>query len=550
MTSSEQFGQISRRGLLKGAVAGVGLLSISALLEACGAGAPGPNRSTSPGASASVGVDTGKQVALLRVSLPGSLSCLYPGQESGILNYYVAAIATEGLVGVDSAGKLVPALASDFSRPDPKRYVYTLRQGAKFSDGSPVTVADVLHSIEMARDSKVSPSTASYWANLDKAAQTGANEVTLTTKSVDEAFGWLPSIADALWIMPKSYWQANSTRIGSAKAPLVGSGAYQVTSFAPDSHVELSRFDGWWGTAPKVAKIRFDFVSDDNTRLLAWQAHDADMSLNVPLAQANSWAGAANTRVVYEPDRSYVGLTFNLKAKPFDDVHVRKAIAHAIDRTSLVTDLLHGRAQVATALSTPEQFGGLWSPAEATQRLGAVPQYAFDIAQAKAELAKSSVPHGFSVDLSYPSTGSQLGTAALAFAATLKQIGITLNVKELAIEQWLADLGKSPALSYMWYFNTTGDPGELPKWFLQAGNPANYANASVAATMVKAVAEPDPATRASLLIDAQAAEAGDLAYLPLWWGQAATAFSDHIGVKDFSSYTLLTDWPTSLYAAQ
>jgi peptide/nickel transport system substrate-binding protein len=350
--------------------------------------------------------------------------------------------------------------------------------------------------------------------------------------------------------MPKAFWLKDKGKIGASTAKFVGSGPYQVASFVPDSHVELVRSEHWTGTAPKVARIRFNFVADDNTRLLAWQDKQAEMSLNVPLSQAARWAGSAQSRVVYEPDRSYVGLTFNLTAKPFDDPHVRRAVAYAIDRTSLVNDILKGKAQIATALSTPEQFAGVWSSSEAVSRLSAGPQYAFDLTKAKAELAQSSVPTGFTASLSYPNTGPQLGTAALAFAASLKQIGITLNVQELAIEQWLAALGKAPALSYMWYFNTTGDPGELPNWFLQTGNPANYKNATVQATMVKAAAESDPATRAALLLQAQAAEAADLAYLPLWWGQAATAFTDSIGVKNFSSYTLLTEWPGSLYAAK
>lgn len=552
-------GAYSRRGLFRAAATGVTILSVSALLEACGA-APStrPDRSSGSSgssgsagtSSADVGTDTGKEIDVLRVSLPGSLSNLYPGQESGILNYYVAGICMEGLVGVDTSGRIVPALAESFDRPSPKTYVYTLRSDARFHDGSPVTADDVLHSIEMARDAKVSPSTASYWADLDKAVKSGDNEITLTTKTVDEAFAWLPSNADALWIAPKAAWERSKGGLGTAQSPITGSGPYRVTDFAPDSHVEFTRVDTWWGGRPKVAKIRFEFIADDNTRLLAWRAGKADMSLNVPPAQAHQWESAAATRVVYAPDRSYTGLTFNLTAKPFDDVHVRRAIAHAVNRDAIVKNILRGRGQVATALSTPEQFGGLWTPEEATGRLAAVPQYEYDLEKAKQELARSSVPGGFTAALSYPNTGPQLGTAALAFAADLKKIGITLDVKELPIEQWLAELNEFPPLSFMWYFNTTGDPGELPSWFLGEGNPAKYDNAEVKAAMGKVSTESDPAKRAALLIEAQTAQAADLAYLPLWWGQAATAFGDAVGMRDFTSYTLLANWPALLYAAK
>ncbi|WP_405088287.1 ABC transporter substrate-binding protein [Microbispora sp. NBC_01389] len=550
MADVHERGVYSRRRLLKAAVTGVGVFSTAALLEACGAGSSSSNGTKPSNGSADAGADTGKGIEVLRVSLPGSLSNLYPGQESGILNYYVTGICMEGLVGVDAAGKIVPALASAFEQTSPTTFVYTLRPDARFHDGTPVTADDVLHSIEMAKDVKVSPSTASYWANLKKAEKTGDAEITLTAKTADVSFAWLPSNADALWIAPKALWDRAKTGIGTPQALPVGTGPYKVTSFVPDSYVEFERAGTWRGPEPKPAKIRFEFVPDENTRLLAWKAGKADMALNVPLAQSGQWESASDTRVVYAPDRSYAGLTFNVRAKPFDDVHVRKAIAHAVNREAVVAKILRGHGQVATAMSTPEQFGGLWTPQEAAAKLGGIPQYAYDLEQAKRELAQSSVPQGFSASLSYPNTGPHLGTAALAFAADLKKIGITLDVKELPIEQWLAELNDFPPLSYMWYFNTTGDPGELAAWFLGDGNPAQYTNKNIAATMAKADGEADPAARAQLLIDAQTTQAADLAYLPLWWGQAAVAFGSAVGIKDYSSYTLMADWPSQVYAAQ
>lgn len=550
MAETGERGRHTRRGFLRTAVTGMTVVSAAALLEACGATSSSPSGSRASGGDAAAGTDTGKEIEILRVSLPGSLSNLYPGQESGILNYYVAGICMEGLVGVDTSGKIVPALASSFERTSPTTYVYTLRPDAKFHDGTPVTAEDVLHSIERARDAKASPATASYWAGLAKAAKTGDHEITLTAKDPNEAFAWLPSNADALWIAPKAAWERAKNQIGTPQSLLVGTGPYKVTGFVPDSYVEFSRADTWHGTRPKIAKIRFEFVPDENTRLLAWKAGKADMALNVPLAQSRQWETAPGTRVVYAPDRSYAGLTFNTEAAPFDDVHVRKAVAHAVNRQAIVDRILRGHGQVATALSTPEQFGGLWTPQQAAGRLAAVPQYAYDLEAAKRELAQSKVPNGFGASLSYPNTGPHLGTAAQAFAADLKKIGITLEVKELPIEQWLAELNTFPALSYMWYFNTTGDPGELASWFLGEGNPAKYANETISATMAKATAESDPAKRADLLIGAQTAQAADLAYLPLWWGQAATAFSGAIGVRDYTSYTLLADWPQQVYAAR
>jgi len=536
--------QWMRRDVLRTGLIGAAGLSAAALLAACGARSSGG--ASSAGGSADAGTDSGAEIPVLQVALPGSLSNLYPGQEAGILNYYVAAICMEGLISVDPTGSIVPALASAVERPDARTFVYTLREDATFGDGSAVTVQDILYSIERAADPTNSPSTASYWADLDDAVASGTNQITLTSKSGAESFAWLPSTMAGLWVAPKSAWVAADGQIGTSSALLTGSGPYRVTEFAPDSHVEFERVDTWWGTTPKVATIRIDFIPDDNTRLLAWQAGEADFTLNVPLTAATQWEAAPQTRVVYIPDQSYVGLEFNTTQAPFDDPHARKAVAYAINREAIVSDILRGKGQVATALSTPEQFGGLWSADEATEQLATVPQYEYDLDKAKAELAQSATPTGFSVDLTYPNTGAHLGTAALAFAADLAKIGITLNVKEVTIEQWLAAAGAPVAFS--WYFNTTGDPGELISWYLAAGNPVGYTDKDVFSTVEQADTTQDPAERAALLIKAQSAQADDLAYAPLWWGQTAIALTDGFGISDFTSYTLLTAWPSAFYA--
>lgn len=538
---------ISRRTALQTGAGAAALASLAGLLAACGNGGKTPG-----GSSGSVGRPTGKPIKLLTVGLPGSLSNLYPGQEAGILNYYVAALVMEGLVYVDPSGSTRPAVASAWSRPDAETYVYTIREDAKFSDGTPVTVDDVLYSFEMARSAKASPSIASYYGAVKTIKQTGSREITVKLSSPSESFEWIPSSPGALFIAPKAFWQKNNGQIGTAQALLEGTGPYRVTSFQPDSHVRLELNDTWWGGKPKVEAIQINFISDDSARYLAEKSGAIQMSFNVPLDAVAQWQSLPGNRVLSVPDRSWAGLIFNLDTAPTSDIHVRRAIAHCIDRAAVVKELLHGQGQVATAISTPEQFVGVYSPQDASSRLAAVPQYDFSIAQAKAELAQSSVPHGFTTSLEYPNTGPQLGTAALSLASNLKQIGITLQVKEVTISQWLANLGapKQP-LRYMWYFNTTPDPAELVTYLLynKPANLAGYVNSQVDTLLGQATVELDATKRANLIIEAQKLAGADLPYLPLWWGRSLTSFSDHVGISDYSSYTFESPWASYLYSA-
>ena len=520
-----------------GAVAAAGAL----LLAACAS--PAPQNSTAP--------DTGAEIESITVALPGSLSSLYVGQESGILNYYIAAIAQEGLVSVDAQGGIQPGLAESWEQTDDVTYVYQLRDDAVFHDGTSVTADDVVFSLEQARDETSSPGLAYYLTNVDTVEKTGDSEVTITLTAPDAAFAANMSTGGAAFITSKAFWEEHDGKVGTPDALLQGTGPYKVTDFAPDSHVTFERVDTWWGELPAVKEITVNFVPDESTRLLAAQAGDVDVAFNVPLAQAAQWEGLDTMRVDYVNDLSYVGLYFNTGVAPFDDPKVRQAFAHAVDRDAYVERLLRGHGEAATAIMTPESLGSVHSPEKAREILASIPQWEFDLDAAKKALAASSVPDGFEAELLTPNTGPQLGTAAQALAQNLAEVGITLNVREVPIEEWLASLDASSdyGVNLMWYFSTLGDPAEVPSYLLGVGNPAAYDDAEVLDLLAQIGAESDPAARIDLLVQAETIQAEAAVNVPLWWGQSATAFAKDLGMDDYSSFAFISSWPTQLYRA-
>ncbi|MCC2033950.1 ABC transporter substrate-binding protein [Microbacterium allomyrinae] len=509
------------------------------LLAACSS--PAPETSTGP--------DTGAEIDHVTVALPGSLSSLYVGQEAGILNYYIASIAQEGLVSIDAQGRIQPGIAESWEQPDDVTYVYELRDDAVFQDGTPVTADDVVFSLEQARDETSSPGLAYYLTNVDTIEKTGDAEVTITLSEPDAAFAANMSTGGAAFITSKAFWEEHDGTVGTADALLLGTGPYQVTEFAPDSHVTFERVDTWWGELPKVKEITVNFVPDESTRLLAAQSGDVDVAFNVPLAQSQQWENLDTMRVDYVNDLSYVGLYFNTSIAPFDDPKVREAFAHAVDRDAYVEKLLRGHGEAATAIMTPESLGKVYDADAARDLLAEIPQWDFDLDAAKAALADSSVPDGFDVEILTPNTGPQLGTAAQALAQNLAEIGITLNVREVPIEEWLASLDASSdhGANLMWYFSTLGDPAEVPSYLLGAGNPAAYDNPEILDLLAQAGAEADPAARVDLLVQAESLQAEDAINIPLWWGQSATAFAKDLGMTDYSSFAFISSWPTQLY---
>lgn len=526
------------------AAAGAAAAASVLLLSACTTtAAPTPDKS--------VGADTGAEIDSIAVALPGSLSNLYVGQEAGILNYYIASIAQEGLVSIDAQGRVQPGLAESWEQTDDVTYVYELRDDALFQDGTPVTADDVVFSLEEARDETASPGLAYYLSGVDTIEKTGESEVTITLNAPDPAFSANMSSGGAAFITSKAFWEEHDGKVGTSDALLLGTGPYQVTEFVPDSHVTLERVDTWWGELPKVKEITVSFIPDESTRLLAAQSGDIDVAFNVPLAQAAQWEKLDTMRVDYINDLSYVGLYFNTGVAPFDDPKVREAVAHAVDREAYVSSLLRGHGEAATAIMTPESLGKAYDADAAREKLATIPQWDFDLDAAAAALAESGSPDGFEAELLTPNTGPQLGSAAQALAQNLADIGITLNVREVPIEEWLASLDASSdhGINLMWYFSTLGDPAEVPSYLLGAGNPAAYDNPAVTDLLAEAGATSEPAARIDLLVEAETLQAQDVVNVPLWWGQSATAFANDLGMNDYSSFAFISSWPTQLYRA-
>lgn len=493
---------------------------------------------------------SGAKSDTVTVGLPGSLSTLDTAHETGIINYYVAQVTSEGLLAVDKEGKLVPAIATDYRTDDAKTWVFQIRKDAKFQDGNPVTIQDVLFSIDIAKDPDKSPSSAVYWAKGVEATQTGDWEITITLPSPAENFGWTVTANGGLWITEKSFYEAAAS-YGSSADLIMGTGPYKAVSFQPDSKAVFEKSGTWWGGDTTAQTIEFDFFSDENARFLAQKNGTIDIATQLPIDQVSQFQGINDVSVLTESDRSYVGLTFDQNIEPFDDIHVRKAIAHAVDRSTIVSSILKGQATVATGIEPPDQLGSEIGEQAAADAQAGLPIDSFDLDAARAELAQSKVPGGFDAELTYPSSIPDLGSAALAIADNLKQIGINLTVTSKPIEEWISEVGSGTyGLSYMSYTSTTGDPGEVAGWLLGPDNPARYENAQVQGLIASQATQTDPSKRVTDIVEAERIAQENTIYSPLWWGKTSTAFSSRVTPTEYTPYFFMTPWASSLELAK
>src|SRR5262249_53355204 len=131
-------------------------------------------------------------------------------------------------------------------------------------------------------------------------------------------------------------------------------------------------------------------------------------------------------------------LTLDHAAPPFDDIHVRRAIAYAIDRAGLVKALLKGNGEAAPALNPPEMWAGVLPAGHVRACYATWRSYGFDLEQAKAALKQSKHHDGFEVSVQGSTADPYMVNILQTVAENLKQIGIKMNVQEIDHNQWLA----------------------------------------------------------------------------------------------------------------
>jgi peptide/nickel transport system substrate-binding protein len=485
---------------------------------------------------------------ILRVALPGSLSTLDVNQEAGVFNYYVASIVQEGLVSISDDGSIEPALAESWEDEDATVWRFKIREDAKFQDGTPVTADDVVYCVQRASDPILSPATSVYFPSyLNDVEKTGEYEVTITLDGAHTGFLWSVSNTGGLFVTSRAFTESAET-VGSPQDLILGSGPYRVVEFEAGSHVIFKRVDTWWGGIPGIGTVRVDFFEDDGARFSAFQRGETDFTINVPMEDAEQWAAVEGAALKFLPDRSYHGITFDTSIEPFDDIHVRRAIAYAVDRETVVNDLLGGHGQVATAISSPEQFSALLDSETAAERLSEVFHHDYDMAKAKEELALSKVPDGFSATITYPNSYKNVGKVSRHIAGELSELGIDLEVKEISLVQWLSEVGDgNQGMAWMIYVPTSAEPAEITSWLLDARgmstNPANWYNGKVAEITARVNETSSLSEQIDLIIESNSIAQEEVIYIPVYWGHAAIAFGKGVSAEEYNSYTLLTKWP-------
>ncbi len=522
-------GRVSRGAFLRrGAAVGLSAPTLAAILAACGSNSSSSSGSNPTSTATQVGTATTTpaptgELDQLKWGLfyePGPLDWIY------CYNYEentVVTNITESLMRLTPQLLIEPGLAESHSAPDNLTNVYTIRQGVKFHDGTPMTTADVVFSMKR----HLNP--ASYWAfayfNVKSIEQTGAWEVTVHMKRPDVIFPGLMA-TPAGGVGPQAYVTAKGKNYGTAKAGPVGTGPFKFTSWNPGSNITLSRNDSYWDTAhaPKTKSVVFSFIPEESTMTTGLLSGEIDGAYHTPYSGLSQLRSSSVGTLYLGKSMLFTVIYVNTTTGPLANSNVLKALLKATDRQALASTVYSGAATPLPSTMTPlDQWGYAQSQAAAAYQK--LPPPVLDLEGAK-KLMQGVDTSGTIVIATRASFQRYINIATIVQDAG-KKLGLNIQIKpinpndygnlffsdsarkgiDLFISENYADI---PEPLETLYITVTPQPANALTY-----NYNHYNNPPVTSDLRKAVAEPDPSKRASLIIDAQSVLANQPATLPL-----------------------------------
>jgi peptide/nickel transport system substrate-binding protein len=286
---------------------------------------------------------------------PGSFDSLHAHVLKGNAPYGVRAYVFESLMGRswDEPFTLYGLLAESVETPPDRSWVeFTLREGAAFSDGSPVTVEDVLWSFETL-GTEGHPRYQTAWTKVASAEATGERSVRFTFSEEDRE---LPLILGLRPVLKKAQWEGRDFAESGFDPVPIGSGPYVIGDFEPGRYIELDRDPDWWGAdlpfnrgQHNIGTIRYDYFGDGDVVFEAFKAGDIDSYRE---GNAAAWDTRYGFPAVQRGDvvKSVIphgrpsgirGLVMNTRQPPFDDWRVREAMIQAFN-FEFINQILNG----------------------------------------------------------------------------------------------------------------------------------------------------------------------------------------------------------------
>jgi peptide/nickel transport system substrate-binding protein len=371
--------------------------------------------------------------------------------------------------------ELLPDLATGYVlSANHLSWTFHLRHGVDFADGTELTAADVKFSID-----RVSAQATNPFGFID-AAIAGITTPNKYTVVITTKYPWAPLLSDmalfANGILPDNFGGESEQQFF---AHPYGTGPFKVSQWVKGQKLVLVRNTHYWQKGkPYLNEVTFTDVTNDSTRQLELKAGEADVIESPSYSSISQLQSTSGVKVGNFRSSETEFVLFNESQMPFQDVHVRLAISYALNREAMIHAVLFGDGTEANSFLPP----ALWAYDSSS------PGVQYNLAKAKAEMAESSVPHGFSTTLLVGSGNSTETSLAQIVQQELKPLGITVKLQLLDPDTEETDIGNEQ-YQMAFVFSTTDiiDPDEMVSLEAMGGNTGqkthalftNYNNVSV-----------------------------------------------------------------------
>jgi peptide/nickel transport system substrate-binding protein len=438
------------------------------------------------------------------------------------------ALIFNSLVKKNEKFDYVPDLATDIKMSeDGLTYTFTLHEGVTFHDGRPLSSADVKYTIDTVLASS-SGKAASFFEGSGATKQSRLAAVEAPdpkTLVIRLNKPWLPLLSNLvpIGIVPKDSAESQKT------TPL-GSGPFKFVSYdAGQQTVSLEAYANYWEGAPQIPSLKVRVIEDGNAlqaELKQGGVTLAPLPTNLPPDALKSLEGVDKLKVHQFPGANIVYLGFNVASPPLDNVRLRQAIAYAIDRETIIRDLLLGQAKIAHSILPEESWA--YSPGQ---------QYLYDPERAKKLLDEAGFRDpdgdGPKMRLEKP-INFRISSASVAtrqyvdvIRDYLKKVGIPVDVETMENNTLLENLrrGQFQMTTSRWvggnqdpiFLKDLFHSAEIPTESRPSRNRSRYKNPELDRILDEAVNTADREKSLGLYRQAQDIVSRELPMLPLWY---------------------------------
>ncbi|AQG98751.1 peptide ABC transporter substrate-binding protein [Burkholderia sp. KK1] len=372
------------------------------------------------------------QGGVLTVAIPSNPQTLDPINQPNHDVMAINQLIFENLVGIDAHGQRVPQLARAWTvSPDRLTYRFDLARDVTFQNGQPFSSADVKYSFDYVLDPAHKAFRRPFWTVIDSVSAPDANTVVIRLKRPYRPL--LDYMSKYMGIFPAGSREQHPGDFFRHAPVGVGTGPGVFVRSRANDFVELRRNPNYWRRGePQWERVMFRIIPEESSRLASLMSMQTQV-ISAPPAQLFGQI-SRSPGIVGESRPSPTSplmLCLNTRRAPFDDPAFRQAVSLVLDRVKICRDLCYGAVKASSMPFAPDSP---WYDAASAARLD------FDLAKARAALARSKYATGASFDLLYvqPAYLIDTSTTALFMQSQLASIGVRVNLRPLDFGQMIS----------------------------------------------------------------------------------------------------------------